>query len=135
MSEKAEEIDVRIIETMQQSSMASTWTEHLCIHRMPDGKWCLDIRGYELAGEAREFENENGDLPDEIDGWKVIGREDEYVVVDLLVPHSDAYSTYVFDQFDAEEFEERFKTDNSEWCGDETKQKIRLAILNYGTNG
>jgi hypothetical protein len=132
MNQELVTLDVRILETIQQSSMASTWTEHLCIHRTPDGKWCLDIRGYEVVGETNEFEDENGDLPNQIDGKEVVGTEDEYVVVDHLVPHSDSYSEYVFERFDADEFEKCFTPDNAEWCSDETKHKIRRAILNYG---
>ena len=49
-----------IVASIEQSTMVSTWTEHLCLHRTAEGKWCLDIRGYEIAGEAREYENEEG---------------------------------------------------------------------------
>ena len=47
-----------IVASIEQSTMASAWTEHLCLHRTAEGKWCLDIRGYEVIGEASEYQNE-----------------------------------------------------------------------------
>jgi hypothetical protein len=117
-----------IVESIEQSTMVSTWTEHLCLHRTAEGKWRLDIRGYEVIGEASEYQNEEGDLPDQIGGQDVIGTEDGYVIVDNLVLHSDSYPIYEFDRFSAEEFEEIF---SAEWCANDTKQKIRQAILEF----
>lgn len=123
--------DIKIVDSIEQSTMASTWTEYLCLHRSSEGKWCIDIRGFEVVGEANEFEDEDGELPDKIDGWEVVGTEDGYVVVNNLVLHSDAYPVYIFDKFDANEFDELFSVENAEWCNDDTKRKIREEILNY----
>jgi hypothetical protein len=123
--------DIKIVDSVEQSTMASTWTEHLCLHQMSDGKWCLDIRSFEVVGEANDFADEDGDLPDNIDGQEVVGTEDGYVVVNNLILHSDAYPIYEFDKFDADEFEELFGSENAEWCSDETKRNIREALLNY----
>jgi hypothetical protein len=121
-----------IVDSIEQSTMVSSWTEHLCLRRAAEGKWCLDIRGYEVIGEASEYQNDEGDLPDQIGGRDVIGTEDGLVVVDNLVPHSDDYPLYEFDRFDANEFEKIFSPSNAEWCTDETKQKIRKALVTYG---
>jgi hypothetical protein len=90
---------VVIVASVEQSTMASTWTEHLCLHRTAEGKWCIDIRGYEVIGEASEYQNEEGNLPDQIDGQDLIGTEDGFVVVDNLVLHSD--TMYEFDKSEA----------------------------------
>ena len=121
-----------IVASIKQSTMASTWTEHLCLHRTAEGKWCLDIRGYEVIGEATEYQNDEGNLPDQIDGQDVIGTENGFVIVDDLVLHSDSYPIYEFDKFSADEFEETFSPGNAEWCDSDTKQKIRQAVLKFG---
>jgi hypothetical protein len=123
-------VGIVIVASIEQSTMASTWTEHLCLHRTAGGKWCLDIRGYEVIGEASEYQNEEGDLPDQIDGQDVIGTEDGFVIVDNLVLHQDDYPIYEFDKFSADEFEEIFSSGNAEWCENDTIQKIRQAYSN-----
>ena len=74
--------------------------------------------------------NDEGELPNEIDGRKVIGTEDGFVITDNLVLHSDNYPVYEFDKFESEAFDKLFGVENAEWCNDETKRKIR-DILNY----
>ena len=123
---------ILIVASVEQSTMVSTWTEYLCLHRTAEGKWCLDIRGYEVIGEATEYQNDEGNLPDQIDGQDVIGTEDGFVIVDDLVLHSDSYPIYEFDKFSADEFEETFSPGNAEWCDSDTKQKIRQAVLKFG---
>jgi hypothetical protein len=117
--------DVKIVASVEQSTMASTWTEHLCLHRTSEGKWCLDIRGFEVIGEASEFEDDEGELPEEIDGQEVVGTEDGFIIINNLVLHSDAYPAYEFYKFDETKFEEMFRPENAEWCGEETKIKIQ----------
>ena len=126
--------EVIIITSKEQSTLASTWTEHLCIHKSADGKWCIDIRGYEVAGEASEYEDDEGNLPDVIEGLSVVGTEDGYVVVDNLVLHSDDYPEYCFETFSLADFDELFAYDNSEWCSPEVKKEIQqtLTDLNIG---
>ena len=125
-------VGIVIVASIEQSTMASSWTEHLCLHRTAERKWCLDIRGYEVIGEASEYQNEEGDFPDKIDGQDVIGTEDGFVVVDNLVLHSDDYPIYEFHKVIAEEFEEIFSIGNAEWCENDTIQKIRQAMLKFG---
>ena len=126
--------EVIIITSKEQSTLASTWTEHLCIHKLADGKWCIDIRGYEVVGEASEFEDDEGNIPDVIEGLAVVGTEDGYVVVDNLVLHSDDYPEYCFETFSFADFDELFAYDNSEWCSPEVKKDIQqtLTDLNIG---
>jgi len=44
---------LKIIESIEQSTMASTWTEYLCLHRTSKGKWRIDIRCFEMIGPRR----------------------------------------------------------------------------------
>jgi hypothetical protein len=128
-------VGIVIVASVEQSTMASTWTEHLCLHRTAEGKWCLDIRGYEMIGEASEYQNQEGNLPDQIRGQDVIGMDDNgWVIVDNLVLQSDSYPIYEFDKFSTDEFEEIFRPGNAEWCENDTKQKIRQALLRSETN-
>lgn len=126
--------EVIIITSNEQSTRASTWTEHLCIHNAADGKWCIDIRAYEVVGESSEYEDDEGNLPDVIEGQAVVGTEDGYVVVDKLVLQSDDYPKYCFETFSFADFEELFAYDNSEWRSPEVKKEIQqtLTDLNIG---
>ena len=122
---------IKIVDGIEKSTMVSTWTEYLCLHRNPGGKWQLDIRGYEGIGEASEFEDEDGELPHEINGQTVIGHEDGYVIIDNLVLSSDECPIYEFDKFDADAFDALFRAEHSEWCSKDAMRKIRETILNY----
>jgi len=118
--------ELEIIASVAQPTMASTWTEYLCLHRT-SGKWCVDIRGYELIGKASDYEDEEGklNLPDQIDGREVVGiDQDGYVTVNNLVLHSDSYPVYEFDTFDENEFDDLFRPEYAEWRRAETKQRI-----------
>ena len=122
---------IKVVDSIEQSTMVSNWTEYLCLHRSPGLRWRLDIRGFEVVGESHEYEDEDGELPDTIDGWDVVGTEDGFVIINNLVLYSDGYPIYEFDKFDVEKFDELFGVENAEWCTGETKTKIREAILNY----
>ena len=90
--------ELKVINSGEQSTMASTWTEYLCIEKLTKDDFELSIRSYEVLGEAIDYSDEDGewDLPDEIDGMKVMGLEDEYVVGGNLVLHSDDYGEVKF---------------------------------------
>ena len=120
---------IKVITSKEQSTLASNWTECLCIHRVPDGKWCIDIRSYEVAGESSEYEDDDGNLPDAIGGLAVVGTEDGYVVVDNLVLHSDDYPDYQFENFDSAEFKRIFPCENPEWCAPEVQREIYGALI------
>lgn len=122
-----------ILDSAEQSTHVSTWTEHLCLQRLPDGKWEIDIRSWEVAGEAKDYEYydeeaEETVLPDQINGVEVIGTEDEFVVVANLVTHRDDYPVYVFESFDWAEFRVLFP---KEWHSVKTWRKIEAALSAY----
>jgi hypothetical protein len=81
-----------ILMSREGSSMASTWTEHLCISCL-DGKWLIGEYGYNWAASIddipeEERYTEDGELkiPEEWDGHKVLGIADgEYIETDELV--------------------------------------------------
>lgn len=81
-----------ILMSREGSSMASTWTEHLCVSCL-DGKWLIGEYGYNWAASIddipeEERYTEDGELkiPDEWDGHKVLGIADgEYIETEELV--------------------------------------------------
>lgn len=81
-----------ILMSREGSSMASTWTEHLCVSCL-DGKWLIGEYGYNWAASIddipeEERYTEDGELkiPEEWDGHKVLGIADgEYIETDELV--------------------------------------------------
>jgi hypothetical protein len=82
----------KILMSREGSSMASTWTEHLCVSCL-DGKWLIGEYGYNWAASIddipeEERYTEDGELkiPEEWDGHKVLGIADgEYIETDELV--------------------------------------------------
>jgi hypothetical protein len=94
MSEK----DLRILQAIERSSMVSTWKEYLCLE-IRDGRTLLSHRRYEALGEVSDFavEAAEGDeeyrIPDVIDGKRVEGTEDEFIVGgELMLDPSDPHS-------------------------------------------
>ena len=81
-----------ILMSREGSSMASTWTEHLCVSCL-DGKWLIGEYGYNWAASIddipeEERYTEDGELkiPEEWDGHKVLGIADgEYIETGELV--------------------------------------------------
>jgi hypothetical protein len=81
-----------ILMSREGSSMASTWTEHLCVSCI-EGKWLIGEYGYNWAAtiddipeEERYTEDGELKIPDEWDGHKVLGIADgEYIETDELV--------------------------------------------------
>ena len=123
---------VVVVGEMQQSTMASIWTEFLCLQELPGGGWRLDIRSYAVIGEASDYTDEYGELPDEVEGLEVVGTEDGLVVVNLLVQHSEDYPVYEFSYFDPQEFKKSFGDGHSEWYRADVIESIRKTI-NSGT--
>ena len=74
--------ELKTIDSREESTMASTWSEYLCLERKTWSTFELSIRGYELLAERSEYEDEDGEinLPEKIDGNVVIGTEDEYII-------------------------------------------------------
>ena len=72
-----------VITTRELSTMASSWTEYLCISIQDSGLYCLFTGRYQVLAESCEFyddEAENWLLPEEIDGEPVVGIDDDWVV-------------------------------------------------------
>jgi hypothetical protein len=82
----------KILMSREGSSMASTWTEHLCVSCL-NGKWLIGEYGYNWAASIddipeEERYTEDGELkiPEEWEGHKVLGIADgEYIETDELV--------------------------------------------------
>jgi hypothetical protein len=81
-----------ILDSRTDSSPASTWTEYLCLKRLENNQYELSVRAYEVLAEEADYYNEDTDtydIPEEINGKKVIGSEDVYIVGGDLLEHSD----------------------------------------------
>ena len=77
------ECQVQIIASREQSTMASTWTEYLCLATALQGQYRLFTGRYESPAELASYYNEDTEeyeLPDAIDGKSVQGFDDDYVV-------------------------------------------------------
>jgi hypothetical protein len=86
---------VEILLTGEFSTMASSWSEYLCLE-CTEGQVVLSSRGYTALAELSQYEveSEDGetayDIPEIIDGQVVVGQEDEYIMGGELVLHDDA---------------------------------------------
>ena len=116
--------ELKVINWGEQSTMASTWTEYLCIERLTKDDFELSIRSYEVLGEAMDYSDDDGnwDLPDEIGGMKVMGLEDEYVVGGNLVLHSEDYGEVKFSDPQDKEVSDWLKSVG--WDNDNTRKEI-----------
>ena len=97
----------------------------------------LDIRVHDCyEGDVSEFfDKETGELelPDQIDGYNVLGTDDAAVIIDRLVPHLDvevAKKRYEFSEFDWNEFKNSFCEFEADWCADEVREEIAAALSN-----
>ena len=82
-----------ILLTREQSSMVSTWTDHLCVS-VDSGRFTIGIYMYEILGSIYELvpedelydEQGNMVFPAEINGQEVIGLADgEFVQIENLL--------------------------------------------------
>jgi len=86
------DIPPTILMSREGSSMASTWTEHLCIS-FAKGKWLIGDYNYnwaasinDIAAEDRYTDSGELKIPDEWDGHKVLGIADgEFIETDELI--------------------------------------------------
>jgi len=81
-----------ILAEREESSMVSNWNEYCCLLRLPENRLRLFTGRYEGLADIHQYyneETENYDLPDEIDGKQVVGREDEIVVGGELQSYDD----------------------------------------------
>ncbi len=87
-----------ILMSREGSSMASTWTEHLCLSRTGD-RWFLGeynynwpISVYDLPENKQERLNNELYISEEWNGFKVLGIADgEYLVTEELVSRGNDF--------------------------------------------
>jgi len=94
---------IKIIDSREGSSLASTWSENLCLKRVSQTNFELFVGGYEVVGETSEFFDEKTgveEIPDEIDGYPVQGVEDGYVIGGEIVKNEE-YGELQFSDFKA----------------------------------
>lgn len=84
---------LQVIASREVSSMVSSWTEFLCVELDAEGTAFRLFTGrYEALDEVHAYINpdtEQLDLPEEIDGKKVVGVEDDYVIGGDLTPFEE----------------------------------------------
>ena len=84
--------EIEIIETILQSTMASTFTEYLCLEKINNNQFRLFVGGYEVIGEASDYYNEEDDeenIPEQIDGQTVQGVEDGCIIGGSILQNED----------------------------------------------
>lgn len=106
--------DLTIITWREASSMASAWTEYLCVRRLSTGRARLEICQYEALAENSFFDDDGNELPipTHIDGKKVVTVEDGYVV------GGDLACNDVHDAAQAFEFKTGDKARVNKWLSD-----------------
>jgi hypothetical protein len=72
-------MSLTIIHSREQSTLASSWEEHLCLRRLKHGLYELSLRRWEFLGEYGDYADEDGELPETIDGKAVASVEDGYI--------------------------------------------------------
>ena len=75
--------DTKIIDSREDSTPASAWSEDLCLKRIDDVVFELFIGGYGVVAERSDFfdeETEEENIPEEIDGFPVQGVWEDYVL-------------------------------------------------------
>lgn len=101
-----------LIDTRFANSMIDEWNEYLILVSHDDGTFELGIAQFEVLGEVNDFTDEdNLELPEEIDGIKVFGSEGDYVLGGFLTLEHTQYSTFKFSFFE--------KSDVREWLSSE----------------
>ena len=82
-----------IVDKREMSTPVSTWTQYLCICKLSNGNFELSVRKYDVIGDPSDYSDDNGDNysePSEINGKKVVGVEDGYIVGgDLISDYDD----------------------------------------------
>ena len=133
-------MDFIIRNERSQSLPASTWTEYLCLVRVGDGRFRLDIRTRPIICEYHEWLSEQQDedaedfnydieLPATINGQTVYGVEDEFILADELPePLNDDEMSEVFNLESMKKAEEAVR--QWDWDG-VTAVLIEKEVLNF----
>lgn len=87
--------------------MASSWKEYLCVRPLEHGLYELSVRMYECLGEYNDYADEDGNIPDEIDGKPVMSVDDGYICGgSLLYMNEDSNDVVDFRDASAPEVDE-----------------------------
>jgi hypothetical protein len=103
----------KILDSRDQSTMASRWTEYLRLSKPSNDSALLEICQY----ESLAWDGVPEELPDEIDGKKVVGVEDGIIIGGDLVCRYDT---------DSFQFTKQTLPDAISWLGDNWKSSDRL---------
>jgi hypothetical protein len=87
--------DVKIVDAREDSTPASSWREYLCVRRLPGGLYELSIRGFEYLGEYNDYADDEGNIPEAIDGKTVVSVEDGCICGGDLVFINEDYADVV----------------------------------------
>ena len=124
--------EILVISSVERSSMVSMWTEHLCLKRLGENQWVIDVRCFELACEASEFfdeELEDFVLPEEIQGHAVLGIEDDYVQTENLIRSHNVHESYEFSRFSWNEYVKIFSDNAPFFCDFPLCEAIHAGIV------
>lgn len=80
--------------------MTSVWNEYLCLTQNGNGNATLEVCRYEALAEIPQDEDWDEVLPEEIEGKKVIGVEDDFIVGGELDCYDERVLTYSADNFE-----------------------------------
>jgi len=119
---------IKIIDSREGSSLASTWSENLCLKRVSQTNFELFVGGYEVVGETSEFFDEKTgkeEIPDEIDGYPVQGVEDGYVIGGEIAKNEE-YGELQFSDFKAADVRDWLAS--IDWNTDQVFLLIRTII-------
>lgn len=119
---------IKIIDSREGSTLASTWSENLCLKRVSQTNFELFVGGYEVVGETSEFFDEKTgveEIPDEIDGYPVQGVEDGYVIGGEIVKNEE-YGELQFSDFKAADVRDWLAS--VEWNTEQVFLLIRTTI-------
>ena len=67
---------IRIVDSRMGSTPASSWTEYLCVRLLQHSLYELSIRSFEYLGEHSDYADEEGNIPDTVEGKTVMSVED-----------------------------------------------------------
>jgi hypothetical protein len=110
-----------ILADRRYAPILTSWTQYLCL-AVRDDEFVLSIKKYTLLDEEGPSEDEDGNpipLPTEIDGHKVTGVDDGYIVGEPLVADED-FGEYRFSLLDRVELRQ--------WLANEWEPKDAEAI-------
>ena len=119
----ADQASIVVVNSREQSTMASTWREYLCVRWIGD-RVELSVRMYEWLADVSDFpEDEEGErvIPLQIDGKAVVGIEGNAVIGGNLGYNDDAPEIFLLNDV----------TSMTEWFKDR-QWNVGVAIKSLG---